>query len=98
LIVLQLRISVEAEADIDRIADYTTSTWGWRQTNQYLAKLEDGFDLLAQNPSIGRSCESIRAGLRRFEIGRHVVFYLPEPGGVLVVRVLHQQMLPSNYM
>jgi len=94
----QVRISGEAEADIDRIADYTTSTWGWRQTNQYLAKLEDGFDLLAQNPSIGRSCDSIRAGLRRFEIGRHVVFYLPESDGVLVVRVLHQQMLPNNYI
>jgi toxin ParE1/3/4 len=98
LIVAQVRISGEAEADIDRIADYTTSTWGWRQTNQYLAKLEDGFDLLAQNPSIGRSCDSIRAGLRRFEIGRHVVFYLPESDGVLVVRVLHQQMLPNNYV
>jgi toxin ParE1/3/4 len=98
LIVPQVRISGEAEADIDRIADYTTSTWGWRQTNQYLAKLEDGFDLLAQNPSIGRSCDSIRAGLRRFEIGRHVVFYLPESDGVLVVRVLHQQMLPNNYI
>ena len=94
----QVRISGEAEADIDRIADYTTSTWGWRQTNQYLAKLEDGFDLLAQNPSIGRSCDSIRAGLRRFEIGRHVVFYLPESDGVLVVRVLHQQMLPNKYV
>ena len=94
----QVRISGEAETDIDRIADYTTSTWGWRQTNQYLAKLEDGFDLLAQNPSIGRTCDSIRAGLRRFEIGRHVVFYLPESDGVLVVRVLHQQMLPNKYV
>jgi toxin ParE1/3/4 len=98
LIVAQVRISGEAETDIDRIADYTTSTWGWRQTNQYLAKLEDGFDLLAQNPSIGRTCDSIRAGLRRFEIGRHVVFYLPESDGVLVVRVLHQQMLPNKYV
>jgi toxin ParE1/3/4 len=94
----RVRISVEAEADIDRIADYTTNTWGWRQTNQYLAKLEDGFDLLAQNPSIGRSCDSLRIGLRRFEIGRHVVFYFPESGGVLIVRVLHQQMLPNNYI
>ena len=94
----QVRISVEAEADIDQIAAHTTNTWGWRQTNQYLAKLEDGFDLLAQNPSIGRSCDSIRAGIRRFEIGRHVVFYLPESGGVLVVRVLHQRMLPNNYV
>ena len=94
----QLSISVEAEDDIDRIIAYTATKWGWRQGNRYLAKLEDGFDLLAGNPSIGRSCDSIRAGLRRFEIGRHVVFHLPGPGGVLVVRVLHQQMLPTNYL
>ncbi len=94
----RVRISAEAEEDIDRIAAYTTSTWGWRQTDRYLAKLEYGFDLLAKNPSIGRSCDSIRAGLQRFEIGRHVVFYIPEPGGVLVVRVLHQRMLPGNYV
>jgi toxin ParE1/3/4 len=94
----QLSISVEAEDDIDRIIAYTATKWGWQQSNRYVAKLEDGFDLLAGNPSIGRSCDSIRAGLRRFEIGRHVVFYLPGPGGVLVVRVLHQQMLPTNYL
>lgn len=94
----QVRISVEVEADLDFIAAYTTSTWGWRQTNQYLAKLEDGFDLIAQNPAIGRSCDAIRAGLRRFEIGKYVVFYLTEPDGVLVVRVLHQRMLPNKYI
>ena len=64
---LKVNVSVEAEEDIDLIAAYTTRTWGWRQTNRYLAKLEDGFELLAQNPLIGRSCDSIRpdcAGLR----------------------------------
>ncbi|MDE3188355.1 MAG: type II toxin-antitoxin system RelE/ParE family toxin [Acidobacteriota bacterium] len=94
----QVRISVEAEEDIDRIAAYTTSKWRPRQTDRYLATLEDGFNLVAQNPAIGRPCDSIRAGLQRFEIGRHVVFYLVEPGGVLVVRILHQNMLPSNYI
>jgi plasmid stabilization system protein ParE len=34
---LQINVSCEAEEDIDLIAAYTTSTWGWRQTNQYLA-------------------------------------------------------------
>jgi len=94
----QVRISVEAEADLDFIATYTTSTWGWRQTDQYLAKLEDGFDIVAKNPSIGRSCDAIRTGLRRFEIGKHVVFYLAESDGVLIVRVLHQRMLPGKYV
>jgi plasmid stabilization system protein ParE len=51
--VLRIDISVEAGEDLERIAAYTTSTWGWRQTDQYLAKLEDGFNLLAQSPSIG---------------------------------------------
>lgn len=92
------RISVDAEQDIDEIVAYTNSTWGWRQTDQYLAKLEDGFDLLAHNSSIGRPCESIFTGLRRFEVGRQVVFYLPEPDGVLIVGVLHQQMLPDKYL
>ena len=98
MIVPQLHISVEAEEDIDRIVAYTAGKWGWRQANRYLARLEDGFDLLAGNPSIGRSCDSIRAGLRRLEIGSHIVFYLPRPDGVLIVRVLHQQMLPTNYL
>ena len=47
---LQVDVSFEAEEDIDQITAYTTRTWGWRQTNHYLAKLEDGFNLLAQNP------------------------------------------------
>jgi toxin ParE1/3/4 len=94
----QVRISVQAEEDIDQIADYTVAEWGWRQADQYLAKLETGFELLAQNPSIGRACDSIRKNLRRFEIGKHVVFYLEEPGGILVVRVLHERMMPAKYI
>lgn len=92
------RISSEAERDIDQIAAYTTAEWGWRQADQYLAKFEDGFDLLATNPSIGRACDSIRTGLPRFEIGHHVVFYLIRPDGILIVRVLHERMMPANYM
>ena len=91
---LQVDVSIEAEEDIDQITAYTTRTWGWRQTIHYLAKLEDGFNLLAQNPSIGRSCDSIRPGLRRFEIGKHVVFFILEPNGIQIVRILHQQMIP----
>jgi toxin ParE1/3/4 len=93
---LQVDVSIEAEEDIDQITAYTTRTWGWRQTNRYLAKLEDGFEILALNPSIGRSCDSIRPGLRRFEIGKHVVFYFVEPDEILIVRILHQQMIPTK--
>ena len=93
---LQVDVSFEAEEGIDQITAYTTRTWGWRQTNHYLAKLEDGFNLLAQNPSVGRPCDSIRPGLRRFEIGKHVVFYVLVPNCIQIVRVLHQQIIPTK--
>ncbi|MGA7342547.1 MAG: type II toxin-antitoxin system RelE/ParE family toxin [Terracidiphilus sp.] len=94
----KVRISSEAERDIDQIAAYTSEEWGWRRADQYLAKFEEGFDLLAKNPLIGRNSDSIRNGLRRFEISRHVVFYLISADGILVVRVLHQRMMPANYL
>jgi toxin ParE1/3/4 len=68
-------ISRKAEADIDQIAAYTTETWGSGQTDRYLAEIEDAFQLLAKNSLIGRACEAIWAGLYRFEVGKHVVFY-----------------------
>jgi toxin ParE1/3/4 len=81
--VARVRISSEAERDIDGIAWYTMNTWGWRQAELYLARLEECFDLSGNNPAIGRNCDGIRAALRRFEIGSHVVFYLVETGGFL---------------
>ena len=90
-------VSVEAENDIGQIVSYTISTWGWRQADLYLSKLEDGFQLLASHSSIGRACDALQAGLRKFEIGSHVVFYMSGPDGVLIVRVLHQRMLPTNF-
>ena len=94
----RVRIAVEAESDIDGIVVYTIHEWRWRQASRYLSRLEDAFDLLARNPSLGCASDSIRAGLRRFEIGSHVVFYLPEPDGMLVVRVLHARMLPDKHI
>jgi toxin ParE1/3/4 len=92
-----LRVSSEAESDLDLIVAYTIDTWGTDQADQYLAQLENGFDLLAGNPSLGRSCDVLHAGLRRFEVESHVVFYLTEPDGILVVRVLHRSMLPARH-
>jgi ParE toxin of type II toxin-antitoxin system, parDE len=54
------------------------------------------FELLADNPALGRPCDEIRSGLRRMKQGKHVVFYREEPGGILISRILHQRMLPEN--
>ena len=92
-----VRVSSEAESDLDLIIAYTINTWGADQADRYLAQLENGFDLLGRNPSLGRSCDVLHAGLRRFEVENHVVFYLTEPDGILIVRVLHRSMLPARH-
>jgi len=43
---------------------------------------------------MGRGCDSVSIGLRRFEHGKHIVFYRIVTEGILIVRVLRQRMLP----
>ncbi len=90
-----MRFSAKAKADLLSIGTYTLRTWGEAQASRSLSDLEQCAQMLARNPVIGRSCDSIRPGLYRFEQGRHVVFYRRVPDGILVVRILHQSMLPD---
>jgi toxin ParE1/3/4 len=78
------------------IARYSLMQRGASQALHYAAGLRNCFQMLAENPGIGRGCDSVSPGLRRHEAGKHVVFYRLQPGGVRVVRVLHQQMLPGK--
>jgi toxin ParE1/3/4 len=88
------RFSRRAEADLLGTGEYTLRTWGRAQTTRYLADLEVFCQTLSDNPSLGRPCDNVRPGLRRIEHGKHVVFYRQETTGILVVRILHQSMLP----
>ena len=94
----RLRFSNRAEADLLSIGDYTIQTWGESQAARYLDDLEAWCRMLAGNPALGRSCDHIRPGLRRMEIGRHVVLYREDPAGIVISRILHQRMLPERYV
>ena len=91
------RFSRLAEADLLDIGERTLEKWGDVQAVRYLGELEVCCQQLVDTPAIGRACDEIRPDLRRFEHGRHVVFYRQEAGGILVSRILHQQMLPERH-
>jgi toxin ParE1/3/4 len=91
------RLSRRAEADLLSIGAFTLQTWGEDQTIRYIADLEACCQMLAGNPSLGRSCDDVRPGLRRMEHGRHVVSYRENAGGILVSRILHQRMLAERH-
>jgi toxin ParE1/3/4 len=91
------RLTRRAEADLLSIADYTFRIWGRTQESRYMAEIEDCCASLADNPALGRLCDDIRPGLRRFEHGEHVVFYRREHRGVVISRILHRRMLPERH-
>jgi len=89
-------VSGPAQSDLRAIARYTLEKWGADQAVKYAQSLRACFQILAENPEMGRSCDAISLGLRRHEQARHVVFYRLKLGGVRIVRVLHRQMLSSK--
>ena len=90
------KLSVKARSDLADILLYTTDTWGEQQAERYLALLSDSFDLIADKPGIGRACERLGPGIRRFEVGKHVLFYKQKRDSVLISRILHQRTLPTR--
>jgi toxin ParE1/3/4 len=93
----EFRLSRRAEADLASIVMYTLRTWGEAQTILYLDRLEACCHQLADKPLSGRSCEHIRPGLYRREIGKHVIFFRRGAAGILVSRILHSGMLPEKH-
>ena len=80
-----------------RIGEYTLHKWGVAQAARYIRDLEVCFQMLADNPNLGRRCDDIRPGLRRHEHVKHVLFYRQERGEILISRILHQRMLPERH-
>ena len=45
--------------------------------------------MLVENPLAGRERRELRDGLRSFPVGNYVIFYVPLPDGVEIIRVMH---------
>ena len=86
----EYRLSNQAKADLNEIADYTIEKFGIDQARRYRDGLETCFQTLADTPMVGRSAAAFAPELRRYEIQAHVVFYRPEDPGAFIVRVLHE--------
>jgi toxin ParE1/3/4 len=92
------RFTRRAEADFLDIGEYSRRTWGDEQCARYLGQLEDCCQRLADHRTLGRPCDKLGPGVRRGEQGRHVVFYRREGDDILVLRILHERMLPKRHL
>ena len=95
--VANFRLTGLAEKDMESIAEYTLKEWGEKQNHIYLDEMESRFHLLANQPGLGRKCDRLGSGLLRSEVGRHVAFFRQADGGIVIIRILHQSMLPDGF-
>lgn len=49
----KFRLTAKAVDDLRQIGRYTEATWGRKQRNRYLSKIDAAFQLLAGNPEAG---------------------------------------------
>lgn len=87
----RFRLTRRAARDLRDIFAYGYRVFGRAQADRYGAGLAACFELLAENPRLGRPADTIGMGVRRHEHRRHVVLYEEEPGGVLILAVVHER-------
>ncbi|MBF0438589.1 MAG: type II toxin-antitoxin system RelE/ParE family toxin [Magnetococcales bacterium] len=79
--------------DLKEIGSYTERNWGRTHRNRYLLMLDQCFHDLASSPLKGRDCGFIRSGYRKYQVGKHLVFYRALAlDQIEIVRVLHECM------
>jgi len=57
--------------------------------DRWVDELDTAFSRLATQPLMGRSRPELAPDLRSLPFRRYVIFYIPLPDGIDVVRVLH---------
>ncbi|PWH05350.1 plasmid stabilization protein ParE [Brachybacterium endophyticum] len=87
-----------ARVNLSEIWDYTEEHWDAGHAETYVLELHAAAERVAQNSSRGRPADEVRAGYRRYGIGRHLLFYLVRDDAVVIVRILHQRMDPTRHL
>lgn len=89
----EYRLTGAAEDDLLDAFIYGFATFGRAQAEDYRRSMTRCFELLADNPRLGRQADDLAAGARRHEHGRHVIFYDEQPYGVLIIAIIHERSI-----
>jgi len=89
---MAFRLTKKAIDDLKKIGRYTQENWGKGQTNKYLSNLDACFHAIVREPEIGKACDFIRPGYRKYHVGRHLIFYRLHSDYIEIIRILHDRM------
>lgn len=88
---MQIRLAPQARTDLDAIWLYMAQESGSEApANRLIAAIAERFQMLARFPYIGKSQEAeLRAHIRTFPVGKHLIFYSIRPDELRILRVIH---------
>lgn len=82
------RLSALAEQDLEEIWSYVAEDASPATADRLIDVIIDRFELLAEQPRMGRLRPEFGAGVRSFSVENHVIYYRHDRD-VLIARVLH---------
>ena len=82
------RLSALAEQDLEEIWSYVAEDASPTTADGLVDAIIKRFELLAEQPRMGRLRPEFGAGVRSFTVENHVIYYRHD-GEVLIARVLH---------
>ena len=85
---MSYRLSVLAEQDLEEIWSYVAEDASPATADRLIDAIVDRFDLLAEQPRMGRLRPEFGAGVRSFSVENHVIYYRHDED-VVIARVLH---------
>lgn len=83
-----VRIRPAAQVDLAGIWEYIAED-NIDAADRFVRRIDEVYHRLAEHPKIGRRREELVSDLRSFPVGDYVIFYKPQEGGIIVVRILH---------
>ena len=92
-----VRLSREADQDLQDLLLYTRRTWGEAQKVTYRTAIIRTLRLLRDYPHSGQPRMDLFPGCRGVQVEQHVIYYhLPRAGDVEVLRILHRRQDPTG--
>ena len=82
------RLSPLAEQDLDEIWSYVAEDASPTTADRLIDAIIDRFDLMAEQPRMGRARPEFGPGVRSFAVENYVIYYRHD-GDVLIARILH---------
>ena len=94
----QYKLSKLAQIHLRKIKSYTVANFSELQWSNYKDSLLTAFQMLADNPAVGQSCDELYPNGFYFPVGKHMAYFTKEDGFILIVAVLGQSQLPQNHL